>query len=110
MKRIMSDLLTFEQVVDAIRNERQNQDDKWGPAKSQSLAGYLIIIRKELEEAEMGWLKNLPGKSAPLNELVQVAATCVKCLEQYGATGNTRSTIDIPSPQIERIQQYNDTE
>lgn len=92
--------LTMDQVFEAIRQERANQDLKWGVNKPQSLPGYFLVAKKELEEAEDGWLKNLPGKSAPLNELVQVAAVVVAALERYGTTGNTISTNDIAVPQI----------
>ncbi|MDF2435461.1 MAG: hypothetical protein JWP44_5092 [Mucilaginibacter sp.] len=89
----------MQQVFEAIAAERQHQDEKWGKDKPQSLPGYLMVVESELDEAKLGWIKNLPGKSAPLNELVQVAAVCVSALERYGVTGNTYSTDDIPDPQ-----------
>lgn len=99
LETISVNVLTMNQVFEAIRVERQKQDEKWGKDKPQSLAGYMLVIRKELEEAEDGWLKDLPGKSAPLNELVQVAAVAVAALERYGNTGNVTCTDDIPVPQ-----------
>lgn len=84
------------QVFEAIAKERQYQEEKFGENKPQSLAGYLLILESELEEAKRGWIKNLPGKSAPLNEIVQIAAVAVACLERYGLTGNAVSTNDIP--------------
>jgi hypothetical protein len=83
-------------VFEAIAQERKNQEDKWGENKPQSLPGYLLILESELNEAKLGWIKNLPGKSAPLNELVQLAAVAVACLERYGLTGNAVATDDIP--------------
>lgn len=82
--------LSMEDVFDAIAAERHHQDDKWGPIedKNQELAGFLLIIRKELEEAEAGWMKNLPGRHSALGEVVQIAATCVAMLQQYGLEGN----------------------
>jgi hypothetical protein len=92
-------MLTQEQVFEAIVKERQHQKEKWGENREQSLPGFLLVVQAELDEAIYGWIKNLPGKSAPLNELVQVAAVCVAALEKYGLTGNTFSTDDIPVPQ-----------
>jgi hypothetical protein len=98
-------LLTQQQVFEAITAERKRQDEKWGADRQQSLAGYLLIVQAELNEAILGWIKNSLGKSAPLNELVQVAAVCVAALEQYGTTGNTYSTLDIPDPQTRKSLQ-----
>jgi hypothetical protein len=83
-------------VFEAIAQERKNQEDKWGENKPQSLPGYLLILESELNEAKLGWIKNLPGKSAPLNEIVQIAAVAVACLERYGVSGSTIATDDIP--------------
>jgi hypothetical protein len=82
--------LTMEEVFELIRKERDFQDIKWGSLeeKQQSLAGYLLIIQKELDEATLGWVKNKTGKDSALTELVQVAAVAVACLQQYGAEGN----------------------
>jgi hypothetical protein len=85
-----------KKVFEAIAQERQKQEDKWGANKPQSLPGYLMILESELEEAKRGWIKNLPGKSAPLNEIVQLAAVAVACLERYGLTGSAVATDDIP--------------
>jgi hypothetical protein len=82
-------------VFEAIAQERKNQDDKWGENKPQSLPGFLIILESELDEAKKGWAKNLDGKSAPLNEIVQLAAVAVACLEKYGTKGSAISTNDI---------------
>lgn len=92
---------TFEDVVNAIHDELTKQDKKWGVNKPQSLPGFLMIIESELAEAKLGWNKNLEGKSAPLNELVQVAASCFAALQRYGLTGNAKATDDVPVPQIE---------
>lgn len=87
--------LTKQQVFEAILNEREHQRQKWGD-QPQSLPGFLLIIRSELEEAERGWMKNLTGKHAVLNELVQVAATAFAALERYGTSGCPGSTNDKP--------------
>ena len=82
--------ITKQEVFDLITAERNRQDAEWGTLeeKKKPLVGYLLIIRKELQEAEDGWMENLAGKHSALSELVQVAATAVAALEQYGAEGN----------------------
>lgn len=87
------------EVFEAIAQERKHQEDKWGENKPQSLPGYLMILESELNEAKLGWIKNLDGKSAPLNEIVQLAAVAVACLERYGVTGSAIATNDIPDNQ-----------
>lgn len=88
--------LSMPQVFEAISKERSRQDEKWGPNKPQSLPGFLLVLEKELEEAKEAWVKNVTGDHAPLNEIVQIAATAVACLEKYGVTGSAQATNDIP--------------
>ncbi len=86
---------TREEVFLAISKERIYQERKWGAEKAQSVPGFLLIMRKELEEAEKAWMKNVRGeRQTVLEEIVQVAATAVACLERYGVEGNTVSQND----------------
>jgi len=82
--------LTFGQVMDEIKKERQRQDAKYSTLeeKQQTVAGFILILRSELAEAEAGWMKNVEGKHSSLAEILQVAAVAVACLEQYGIEGN----------------------
>lgn len=82
--------LTFEEVIRIIEDERNAQDAKWGSldSKQQSVAGYMLVLKKELEEAENGWMKNVEGKHSSLAEIKQIAAVAVACLQQYGTEGN----------------------
>lgn len=89
-------VLSTTEVLDAVVRERRRQDDKWGPNKPQSLPGFLIVLEKELQEAKDAWVKNVTGEHSALNEIVQVAATAVACLEKYGTTGSATATNDIP--------------
>lgn len=82
------------ETIAAISTELDYQDDKWG-SKEQSLPGYLLIMKKEIDEAIEGWMKNAPGRNSPLHEIVQVVAVGIQCLEQYGTTGCTINTNDI---------------
>lgn len=88
--------LSQQDVFQAICKERDHQDRKWGPNKPQSLPGFLIVLEKELQEAKDAWVKNVTGDHAALNEIVQVAATAVACLEKYGVSGSATATNDIP--------------
>jgi NTP pyrophosphatase (non-canonical NTP hydrolase) len=82
--------MTFEEVVESLKQEREHQDKKWGSLeeKQQTLAGYMLVIKKELAEAEDGWMKNIEGKHSALSEIRQVAAVAIACLQQHGIEGN----------------------
>ena len=82
--------MTFEEVVASIKEERDTQDKKWGSLdeRQQSIPGYMLILKKELEEAENGWCKNVQGKHSALAEMRQVAAVAIACLQQHGISGN----------------------
>lgn len=91
----------FELAVEAVRKEREYQRDKWGPDKEQSLAGYLLIMKKELDEAIAGWMINEKAhRDSCLEEVVQVAATAFACLETYGTVGCSRSTRDVTEAEM----------
>lgn len=81
-------------VLHAIAAEREYQDRRWGKDKPQSLPGLMLVMRKELEEAEMGYLKDLQGRSSALHELTQVVATGIVALQKYGTEGNVFATDD----------------
>jgi NTP pyrophosphatase (non-canonical NTP hydrolase) len=85
----MSDYQINQNVIDAITAERQYQRNKWGVNKYQSLEGYLLILQREIGEAIEGWNKNVTfNRSTALEEVVQVAAVAVACLEAHGLHGN----------------------
>lgn len=91
----MSNVTTRDDAFLAISKERIYQERKWGVDRPQSLAGFILIMRKELDEAETAWAKNVRGeRQSVLEEIVQVAATAVACLERYGVEGNTTSCND----------------
>lgn len=92
-------VLSMPEVFEAVAKERTHQDEKWGPNKPQSLPGFLLVLEQELNEAKLAWAKNVTGEHATLNEIVQIAATAVACLEKYGVSGSTIATNDIPETQ-----------
>lgn len=75
---------TFEKIIDGIKEERQYQDNKWGTidTKPHQLPAWLLIMKKELIEAEDAWMKKT--NEEVLCEILQVIATGVACLEQHG--------------------------
>lgn len=82
-------------VIQAILAEMDYQKEKWGN-KPQSLAGYLLILQSEIQEAIDGWMKNDNSpRNSPLEEIVQIAAVAISCLNKYGTTGITINTDDI---------------
>lgn len=69
-------------VLNVLFSEIKYQDDKWGfeHNRNQTIEGHLLILRKELIEAEDGWMKNLTGRNSVESELVQVAAVAIQAL------------------------------
>ena len=75
--------MTEQQLIfEAIGRERDFQDRKYGAGRLHNIPGWLLILRKELEEAEIAWCKE--GDANALCELLQVIAVGVACLEQHG--------------------------
>lgn len=85
--------LPFAAVVDAICGERRFQDRKWGPIESNphTLAGWLLVMRKELDEAELALIKGGTGRDSVMQEILQVIAVGCAAIEQHGLDGNPRS-------------------
>lgn len=81
----------FTEILEEIKYQNQ----KWGENKPQSLAGFLLILEAELNEAKEGWMKNIHGRDSCLSEIKQVAATAIQCLIRYGTSGCAISTNDI---------------
>jgi len=85
---------TRKEIFDAIETERTYQDLKY-PNHPQSLPGFLLILQTEIQEAIDGWMEGkTEGRDAPLNEVLQIAATAVACMERYGWEGITVNTDD----------------
>ena len=88
-------------VLVAIENELSHQRNKFGASKEQSLPGFLLIMRQELDEAISGWMKPPENdRDSCLHEVLQVVATGVACLSHYGVKGCARSTFDVTERQM----------
>lgn len=73
-----------EVLLEAIKAERAYQDAKWGPLSGRSfksLAGWYLIAREELLEAQDAW-NSERGNDAARAELLQFVASGFACLEQ----------------------------
>lgn len=90
----------YRQPLLAVSRELEHQRQKWGADKPQSLAGFLLILESELNEAKQGWLKNLDGRNAPLPEVAQIAAVALACLARYGTEGSAVATDDITEEEM----------
>ena len=84
--RTMTSDQRFRAVVLHLQEERMFQDRKHGEIEKvpHTPAGWMLLIRKELEEAELAIIKGGQGRDSWRQELLQVAATCIACLEQHG--------------------------
>lgn len=76
-------------VAKAISQELFYQGVKWGEQhiRNQSVEGHLLIMRKELQEAEDGWMKNSTGRNSVQNEIVQVVAVGIQALINLDKAG-----------------------
>ncbi len=75
-------ILTREEVYRLIDGEREFQIAKWGHVK-QGVAHYVLVLICELQEAIEAWAKT-GDETAVLDEIRQVAAVAVACLERHG--------------------------
>lgn len=73
-------------VMAAIAREREFQDKKHGHPETNphSIGAWLLVIEAELAEAKRACIKGGEGRDNAISEIVQIAATCVACLEQWG--------------------------
>ncbi len=76
---------TLDEVFEAISRERAFQDAKWGKPhdSGHTIAGWLLIAEKELQEAKDAWVEK-PGDDDALTEILQVVAVLVGCLQHHG--------------------------
>lgn len=75
--------MAFDQVVDAIKRERMHQERRWG-RRPRAVGEWLLILERELGEATEAWATH-EGDRHALEEILQVAAVAVACLEEHGA-------------------------
>ncbi len=73
-------------IIGEILRERKFQDRKHGhpDENPHSIGAWLLTIEAELLEAKTACIKGGKGRDNVINEIKQVAALCVACLEQHG--------------------------
>ena len=75
-------------IVAAIGSERIYQEQKWS-GHEHVVAEWLLIMQKCLDDAKRAWVSN-DGDRLALNEIRQVVAVGVACMEQCGTTFRPR--------------------
>ncbi|MFA5071112.1 MAG: hypothetical protein WC511_01940 [Candidatus Pacearchaeota archaeon] len=78
-------MLSEQQVIELIQQEREYQTKKYGTLedKDQPFEGFLLVLEEEIKEAKLGWLKNKIGRDSGIHEVLQVAAVAFACLQQH---------------------------
>lgn len=90
-----------EEIIKAIVDELTYQETRHGIDKQQSLPGYMLIMEHKLNDAKSSWNENhWCNRQTPLEEIVQVVAVGIKCLQTYGVTGSAVPTNDIPTTSL----------
>lgn len=94
--RIPTDGTSYPEIFAAILRERAYQQAKRpdSHANGHELPGWIAIMRAELHEAEMAWVKGdgAPANADSLREMLQVVATGIACLQQHGVVERRRLT------------------
>ncbi len=81
----------MDKIWEAIRREREYQDAKWGQ-NPHEVGAFLLIMQKELQEAIDAWCSHR-GDEGALEELLQVVAVGVACMEQHGVVERSLKTV-----------------
>lgn len=73
-----------EDVYKAIDAERDYQIQKWGDSLSNNhqIPGWLLIMKKYIQDAEQAWMEF--GDRKAMEEIRKVVTVGVACAEQYG--------------------------
>lgn len=73
-----------KEIIDAISRERTYQDIKWGTLDEHphEIPSWLLIMQNAINKAGTKWLRD--GDFEAQEEILQVVATGVACLEQHG--------------------------
>lgn len=102
-----------QKVLQAVDGEREYQDRKWGSLQEHPLTQgeWLLVLETELAEAKAAWAKNSERPHSVLDEVRQVAAVAVACMEQHGywhrdhsAAGAVRVNINMNEEEKEAAQ------
>lgn len=78
--------MSQQDVIEKLQQERAYQDEKWGDInqRTQQVGSYLTIMRGLLGKAEFEW-QNSNNDLKALDEIRQLTAVGIACLEKHGA-------------------------
>jgi hypothetical protein len=75
---------TLPEVLEAIKREREYQDQKYGQLQSRamSVGDWILVLEEEIAEARLAWVKGRFEDA--LREILQVATVAVAAILQHG--------------------------
>lgn len=91
MPKVIGSQMYPSAIFTAVLRERKHQDQKHGTIDDEGgheLPGWLLVIRKELREAEEAATghgkRTRTGRNSVRAEILQIMAVCCAALEQHG--------------------------
>lgn len=87
--------MTHKQVLDAVEQARHELHLSQAEGKEQSVAGYLLLLKRLVYRAETAWIHQPPPPNTVLDEILMMVALGMGCLEKYGVQGNPAPTDDV---------------
>jgi hypothetical protein len=86
----MDKVINRKAVFDAIDQERNYQDKKWGDVEHHphTVPEWLLIMEEKLSEAKKEWLQR--GNSDSLSKVLQIVSVGTACLEQHVVVGRPK--------------------
>lgn len=90
-------MLTFDQVVEIVRQERLYQDGTYVPNEITSsgltraqrdldVAPGIAMLSGYVRKAEDAWLSSKGSNTAPLQQVAKIAAIAIRILERAGGS------------------------
>lgn len=79
-----------ESIIRAIEEERDYQDKKHGSIREHphTVAEWYLIMKREMDEVEAAYFQR-PSKRAMLDEIRQVVAVGIACIQQHGVVSRS---------------------
>lgn len=87
--------MTLFEVQQHVEVERLFQDSKHGPIETHphTIGEWILIMESELAEAKLALIKGGEGRDSVLQEILQVVAVGIACMEQHGVKGVTKRAV-----------------
>lgn len=86
--------MDMEDAFQLLADEREQQDKEWGhqTERDQSIPGYIMIMRRKIQQAEDAWLDGSIGRESALFRITQAAATGVAALQEHAVSTGKAAT------------------